>query len=170
MLFWKGPIEGEIVYEVEFTGHDSMGNLAGLINSSGRSNGVVAFVGCTLGNYQGAQADGLMGLYRLPIQNWEESPLKEDQQISSGVVRAPVSAGNAYTLVMTCDGKKAFKAVLKGASSGEVSGEVKSRPPLRGQVGLWVWEADLTIRRLSILGTLDDKYVERELKALRKSK
>jgi hypothetical protein len=165
-LYWKATGRGDQSFEIEFdlAKASAVSNFGMIIHSGSRDQGVIAFAGCTQGKYQGRPADGLMGIYRLPLENWED-PLREASRISSEPVKAPLEESGRYVMRLSYSGaNRRYEVSLQrqGGKAVALAADLKSRPVERGSVGLWLSDVEIVIRRIVIESGLDAQWVKSE--------
>lgn len=165
-LYWKATGRGDQTFEIEFdvVRAGASSNFGILVHSPSREQGVVAFAGCTQGKYQGRPPEGLMGIYRLPLENWED-PLRESSRISAEPIKAPLEESGRYMMRFAYSGSnRRYEASLlrQGAKPANLTAELKSRPSERGSMGIWLSDIDIIVRRIVIESALDPLWVKNE--------
>jgi len=163
-MYWKATGRGECVFEMEFDVGYCKGSLGMMVHGGAKDQGVIAFAGCVEGKYQGRTPEGLMGIYRLPLDNWEE-PLRDSKRISTEPVKAPLEPGARYVLKLryVAAANKYEASLSKGNGKPvTIAAELRTRGWDRGSVGLWLSDAKITIRRLVIETALDPQWVKKE--------
>jgi hypothetical protein len=154
--------------EVELTLGEDGGNVGLMIHSPNKDAGMIAFFGCTLGKYEGRIANGLTGIYLLPISNWS-NPLHEERRVSKTCKRAPVTPGERVTLRFEYDkARNEYKLSMSRRGGDPVTMSVKATQwyKQKGPVALWLGDADVTLHRFAVDGALDSGWMRNEQRRL----